>query len=311
MQLPARPAPPENRQHWKLPAASNSKKSFTRPNSYASAALPLGWSTAGPYHYLGIGPIILGDNGGPRLGYSGPASSVCSGEWLIAWLIDALLSQCYDAIPPGKIMSKSLLGAVHAALIFGRRARVLSAAVCDLLPRDATVLDVGTGNGTIAYSWSERRPDLKVEGIDILVRPETKILVRVFDGHTIPHDDHSFDVVSFIDVLHHADDAMQLLSEARRVSRNWVLVKDHFAESTLDHATLALMDWVGNAPHRVALPYNYWSRDRWKNAFRATGLHEIKIETNIPLYAFPLNWVFGGGLHFLSLLTVGRRSVGS
>ena len=208
-------------------------------------------------------------------------------------------------------MSKSLLGAVHAGLVFGRRARVLSAAVCDLLPRDAAVLDVGTGGGAIAYSWRERRPDLRVEGIDVLVRAETKIPVRVFDGRTMPYDDDSFDVVSFVDVLHHADDAVQLLCEARRVSRSWVIVKDHFAESTLDHATLALMDWVGNAPHGVSLPYNYWSRDRWKTAFKAAGLHEAKIETKIPLYAFPLNWVFGRNLHFLCLLTVSRRSVGS
>jgi SAM-dependent methyltransferase len=206
-------------------------------------------------------------------------------------------------------MSKLLLGRAHATLIFARRARILSAAICDLLPRDAAILDVGSGDGTIAYSWRERRSDLKVEGIDILVRRETKIPVRAFDGRTIPYDDRSFDVVSFIDVLHHADDAVQLLSEARRVSRNWVIVKDHFAENTLDHATLALMDWVGNASHGVSLPYNFWSRDRWKCAFKAAGLTEAKIETNIPLYAFPLNWVFGRGLHFLSLLTVGRRSV--
>jgi SAM-dependent methyltransferase len=206
-------------------------------------------------------------------------------------------------------MSKSLLGAAHATLIFARRARVLSAAICNLLPRDAAILDVGSGDGTIAYSWTEKRSDLKVEGIDILVRPETKIPVRAFDGRTIPYDDRSFDVVSFIDALHHADDAENLLREARRVSRNWVIIKDHFAENRWDRATLALMDWIGNAPYGVLLPYNYWSRNRWKNAFKTAGLTEAKIETDIPLYTFPLNWVFGKGLHFISLLTVDRRSV--
>ena len=202
-------------------------------------------------------------------------------------------------------MSKSLLGRAHATLIFARRAQILSAAICNLLPPDAAVLDVGSGDGTIAYSWRERRSDLKVDGIDIIVRPETKIPVRAFDGRTIPYDDRSFDVVSFIDVLHHADDVEQLLREARRVSRNWVIVKDHFAENTWDRATLALMDWVGNAPHGVSLPYNYRSRDQWKSAFKTVGLAEAKIELEIPLYPFPLNWVFGRGLHFISLLTVG------
>jgi SAM-dependent methyltransferase len=199
-------------------------------------------------------------------------------------------------------MFKALLGRAHATLIFARRTRILSAAICNLLPRDAGILDVGSGDGTIACSWMKRRSDLTVQGIDILVRPETKIPVRAFDGCTIPYDDRSFDVVSFIDVLHHANDAEQLLREARRVSKNWVIVKDHFAENTWDRATLTLMDWVGNAPHGVSLPYNYWSRDRWKRAFKTAGLTEAKIEIDIPLYAFPLNWVFGRGLHFVSLL---------
>jgi len=205
-------------------------------------------------------------------------------------------------------MSKSLLGRVHATLIFPRRARILSAAICNLLPRDAAILDVGSGDGTIAYSWREKRSDLTVQGIDLLVRPETKIPVRAFDGRTIPYDDRSFDVVSFIDVLHHANDAEQLLREARRVSKNWVIVKDHFAENTWDRATLTLMDWVGNAPHGVSLPYNYWSRDRWKRAFKTAGLTEAKMELAIPLYAFPLNWIFGRGLHFISLLKSAEAS---
>jgi SAM-dependent methyltransferase len=199
-------------------------------------------------------------------------------------------------------MFRSLLGKSHATLVFARRARILSAAICNLLPRNAAMLDVGSGDGTIAYSCGKRRSDLTVQGIDILVRPETKIPVRAFDGRTIPYNDRSFDVVSFIDILHHANDAEQLLREARRVSKNWVIVKDHFAENTLDRATLTLMDWVGNAPHGVSLPYNYWSRDRWKRAFKTAGLTEAKIEIDIPLYAFPLNWVFGRGLHFISLL---------
>jgi SAM-dependent methyltransferase len=208
-------------------------------------------------------------------------------------------------------MSTLLLGAAHKRLVFSRRVRVLGAAVCDLLPRNAAVLDVGSGDGTIAYLWRERRPDLKVEGIDVLVRPETKIPVRVFDGRVIPYENHSFDVVSLIDVLHHAEDAVQLLSEARRVSRLWVIVKDHFAENMLDHVTLAVMDWVGNSHHGVSLPYNYWSRHRWRIACKAAGLVQERIETKIPLYSLPFNWVFGRGLHFLSVLRANRNHTDS
>jgi 2-polyprenyl-3-methyl-5-hydroxy-6-metoxy-1,4-benzoquinol methylase len=45
-----------------------------------------------------------------------------------------------------------------------------------------------------------------VRGIDIMARPTSHIPVDIFDGQTIPHPDKSFDVVSFVDVLHHTDD---------------------------------------------------------------------------------------------------------
>ena len=32
------------------------------------------------------------------------------------------------------------------------------------------------------------------------------------------------------------------------------------------------MDYVGNAHHGVVLPYNYWPRRRWHDAFRDLGL---------------------------------------
>jgi hypothetical protein len=57
-------------------------------------------------------------------------------------------------------MFKALLGRAHATLIFARRTRIVSAAICNLLPRDAGILDVGSADGTIAYPWIERRSDL-------------------------------------------------------------------------------------------------------------------------------------------------------
>jgi SAM-dependent methyltransferase len=199
-------------------------------------------------------------------------------------------------------MLTRLLGSVHAKLVFSRRASVLGDMIRELLPPNARVLDVGCGDGTIAKSWMAPRPDVSVEGIDVFVRPSTKIPVNIFDGHIIPFEDNLFDVVSFVDVLHHAEDALQLLRQARRVSKEYVVIKDHYAENWLDHTTLAFMDWVGNAPHGVSLPYNYLSRTEWSHAFRAAALSEIKVETNVPLYSFPFHLAFGRNLHFIALL---------
>jgi len=67
--------------------------------------------------------------------------------------------------------------------------------------------------------------------------------VETFDGKSIPYGDGSFDVVMFVDVIHHADQPMTLLREAARVARQAILIKDHLVEGTLAYLTLQLMDW--------------------------------------------------------------------
>jgi ubiquinone/menaquinone biosynthesis C-methylase UbiE len=194
----------------------------------------------------------------------------------------------------------SLAGTLHEAVVFGRRTRVLSERILPLFPANARVLDVGAGDGTIASLWQKMRPDLCVEGIDVLVRPDTKVPVRAFDGRTIPYSDNSTDVVVFVDVLHHTDDPLSLLREATRVARKKIVIKDHFSENFLDHTTLRLMDWVGNAAHGVALPYNYLSRTAWQRLFAKAALHQTGVELRLPLYPFPASLIFGRGLHFIA-----------
>ena len=141
-----------------------------------------------------------------------------------------------------------------------------------------------------------------IEGIDTLIRPTTQIPVRKFDGVTLPYQNQSFDMVMFVDVLHHTIDPKVLLSEAARVGRS-VLIKDHLRNGFLANQTLRLMDWVGNARHGVVLPYNYLSKTEWKEAFQEVGLKINRIDTILGLYPVPLSWVFERGLHLLASCT--------
>jgi SAM-dependent methyltransferase len=197
-------------------------------------------------------------------------------------------------------MLQATMGRIHGAVAFERRTRVLADALATMIPSGSSVLDVGTGDGRIAALVSAADPTLRIEGIDVLVRERTHVPVRAFDGTTLPCPDRSVDVVTFVDVLHHADNPGALLGEAARVARRAVVVKDHIAETAIDHATLRLMDWVGNAPHGVALPYNYASRAAWDARFAAAGLRAEAWTDDIPLYPFPLDKVFGRGLHFIA-----------
>ena len=68
-----------------------------------------------------------------------------------------------------------MLGEVHNKLVFGRRVRRLAAALTERLPHGARVLDVGCGSGDLAALILSQRPDLHIEGLDVLVRPGTAI----------------------------------------------------------------------------------------------------------------------------------------
>lgn len=199
-------------------------------------------------------------------------------------------------------MSKTVIRSAHKQWVYNRRTQILADAISRLLPEAAHVLDIGTGDGRIASLWQTLRSDLHVEGVDVLVRDQTYIPVHPFDGQTIPYPNHSFDAVTFVDVLHHTDDPMRLIAEAARVARHSVIIKDHLAESTLDHAILRFMDWIGNAPHGVVLPYNYQSKQSWLRSFSAAKLEVRYCSDKIQLYPQPFNLIFGRNLHFIAQL---------
>jgi SAM-dependent methyltransferase len=191
------------------------------------------------------------------------------------------------------------LGSVHGKLVHSRRVEVLARHFAELIPHSHSVLDVGCGDGLVSTLLSMLRPDLRLTGVEVLVRPGALITVSEFDGCHLPFGDHSWDTVLFCDVLHHAADPLGLLREAVRVARQCVLIKDHMVEGVLAGPTLRLMDIVGNVPHGVALPYNYLRPEEWRCAFADTGLAQVEIRRALHLYPWPLDLVFGRTLHFL------------
>ncbi len=191
---------------------------------------------------------------------------------------------------------------IHGAYVHDRRTRVLCGHLSDVIPEGFRVLDVGCGDGLLARLIVGRRPDLALEGIDVLVREGTHVPVTAFDGHAIPHPDASFDAVQFVDVLHHTDDPEELLREAVRVARRAVVIKDHTLEGLLAGPTLRTMDRVGNARHDVAMPHTYWRRERWLATFDALGLTIGTWRSKLGLYPWPASWIFGRRLHFVARL---------
>jgi SAM-dependent methyltransferase len=197
-----------------------------------------------------------------------------------------------------------LIERMHQAFVFDRRIHVLAEHLAALIPEHARVLDVGCGDGRLARLVSQRRPDLEVVGIDVLVRPDCHIPVAGFDGRTVPYADLSFDTAMLVDVLHHTEDPVALLAESARVARRCVVIKDHVLGGWLGGARLRFMDRVGNRRHGVALPFNYLGAEQWDEAFHALGLTVEHWTSRLGLYWWPASLVFDGTLQFVARLAV-------
>ena len=196
----------------------------------------------------------------------------------------------------------NLLERIHGGYIQHRRVDRLVDLLEKIIPPAAAVLDVGCGDGHLAALLADRRPDIVIEGVDVLKREKTWIPVRVFDGKTISHESGSVDVVMLIDVLHHVHEPLQLLREAVRVSRKAIVLKDHLSDGWFAGPTLRLMDRIGNARYGVEVPGNYWRMSQWESTFGALALKPVEWHQELRLYPSLLDLLFGRNLHFLAKL---------
>lgn len=195
-----------------------------------------------------------------------------------------------------------LIQKVHRRLVHGGRSETLGRHLAEMLPPAARVLDVGCGDGLVDRCILRRRPDICLEAIDAFPRDEARIPVRSFDGTNIPDGDGTFDVVMFVDVLHHAQNLAALLREGVRVASKSVLIKDHYADGFGARAILSLMDLVGNAGRSFAWSGSYKSQQEWQEIFRELNLSTVEHRAQLGLYPAPADWIFGRAYHFIARL---------
>ncbi len=99
-----------------------------------------------------------------------------------------------------------------------------------LAPKQATVLDVGTGPARIPILLCQRRPQWTVTGIDLsqtmlklgashVAQAELGDRIRLdyADAKQLPYPDDSFDLVISNSIIHHLPDPLPGLREMRRV----------------------------------------------------------------------------------------------
>lgn len=169
----------------------------------------------------------------------------------------------------------SILKLLDEKILFPLRFNYLSKILLPYLDDCKSVLDLGASCGRLAKKIQERAPRLKFVGVDTCVQPETFIEIKKYNGKTLPFRGGQFDCVMMVDVLHHDKDPGRILREARRVSKRYILIKDHYWDTKFDFKLLKYSDYIGNKPYGVSLPYNFLRLRDWRELFKKNNLNVV------------------------------------
>ena len=179
----------------------------------------------------------------------------------------------------------------------------------DILPiGTATVLDIGTGNGELASLMQQHYPHLSFEGCEILQRGQSHIKTTFYDGKILPFADKSFDYATMINMLHHDSNPVHLLSEALRVSRKGIIIKDHIANNALDKYNLIAMEYMNpNNRDLVKMGMIFYSRAKWQEVFDSLHLQCEVYRDRFTSYNPFLDIFFGRKMHFVGRYSIKNR----
>lgn len=133
-------------------------------------------------------------------------------------------------------------------------------------------LDFGSGDGWFASQISRMSEVGQLTAIDVRRRPDVHFEPMIYEpGAPLPFKNESFDLAYSIDVLHHCADPLFQLNELCRVSRKYILIKDHTYRTFWGRWALAVLDEVGNRRFGIPSPYNYQIGDSWTEHMNKRG----------------------------------------
>ncbi len=187
----------------------------------------------------------------------------------------------------------------------GKRAKRLAQILADHLPPCTTLLDAGCGKGDLAFHLSLCAPHTAISACDTVDRFQYKNhlnFVHQTQNDRLPFADNSFDVVTLNFVLHHTDDYLPLLAEAKRVSRRHVVIMDHTHHNIVEYLILCAIDIPGNIPAGIYTPFNYKTPAQWTDIFAKAALAVRSFQKGICWMPAFLKPIFVRKMHFVAVL---------
>jgi ubiquinone/menaquinone biosynthesis C-methylase UbiE len=142
--------------------------------------------------------------------------------------------------------------------------------VLENIPKGASVLDIGCGNGFLAKLVAEVKK-AKVTCCDVANYNTSNLPTILYDGEHLPFRDRKFDIVILSYVLHHSQIPIDLLREAARVCRGKIIIYEDEIPLVRNLAAKAhgrAYNFFYNQNGRVT----YCSPKEWEEMFKRNNL---------------------------------------
>lgn len=149
----------------------------------------------------------------------------------------------------------------------------------DFIVQGKKVLDIGAGGGWIAKEI-KRRKAVDITLLDIIDFNRTSLKYILYDGKSIPFLDNDFDISFLIFTLHHCSVPQRILKEAKRVTKDKIIIIEDIPTSWFNKAFLCFWDVLTNLPSLVKPPgenifFNFKTPSEWQKVFKELQLNIV------------------------------------
>ena len=102
----------------------------------------------------------------------------------------------------------------------------------DFIKKGSKILDWGCGTAIVGKTFQDFF-QAELFGVDVQDVRTVKIPFKITDGKSLSFPENSFDVVLINYVLHHSEDPVSVLKEAKRVARDKIVIYEDLPEDIL------------------------------------------------------------------------------
>lgn len=172
-----------------------------------------------------------------------------------------------------------ILKTLGAERVVEKRAGELVALFENFIQKGERVLDIGGGGGWVAQAL-KARTGADVTILDTRNFNQTDVNCVLYDGATIPFEDDSFDSALIVFVLHHCQNPIKVLAEAKRVARGKIIIMEDIPVSLFNKILISFWDIICGlisvlAPSGEDFYFKFYRDGEWQKIFQGLALKII------------------------------------